>query len=205
MLVLGAAVLLLYRLGLRLIRLNEQQQDFVSAVSHELKTPLTSIRMYAEMLKAGWVDESRRREYYDFLFSESERLSRLIDNVLALARVRGRSPAPDPEALSVPALLDRVLPPLASRAAQADFELTLDLTAAEDALVRVDVDAYARILLNLVDNAIKFAAASQPRRVALRITRAKATGLRRSGTSARGFPKRSTNAYSNASTAASRH
>ena len=53
--------LALYRLGLGQIMLARQQQDFVSAVSHELKTPLTSIRMYGEMLKEGWVDDTRRR------------------------------------------------------------------------------------------------------------------------------------------------
>ena len=69
------------------MRLARQQQDFVSAVSHELKTPLTSIRMYGEMLKAGWADEAKRQTYYDYIHSESERLSRLIENVLQLARL----------------------------------------------------------------------------------------------------------------------
>ena len=77
----------MYRLGVGQIRLHRQQQDFVSAVSHELKTPLTSIRMYGEMLRAGWVDEDKKRSYSDFIFHESERLSRLIANVLQLARM----------------------------------------------------------------------------------------------------------------------
>ena len=78
----------LYRLGLQQIDLAVQRSDFVSAVSHELKTPLTAIRMYGEMLRAGWVqDEARRQTYYDFIFFESERLSRLIANVLQLARL----------------------------------------------------------------------------------------------------------------------
>src|SRR5262249_26630822 len=58
----------LYRLGLQQIDLAVQRSDFVSAVSHELKTPLTAIRMYGEMLRAGWVqDEARRQAYYDFI------------------------------------------------------------------------------------------------------------------------------------------
>ena len=69
------------------LRLARQQQDFVSAVSHELKTPLTSIRMYGEMLKAGWADDAKKQTYYDYIHSESERLSRLIENVLQLARL----------------------------------------------------------------------------------------------------------------------
>ncbi|MGB1310675.1 MAG: histidine kinase dimerization/phospho-acceptor domain-containing protein, partial [Leucothrix sp.] len=59
---------IMYRLGLRQINLAAQQQDFVSAVSHELKTPLTSIRMYGEILKQGWAPEENKRRYYDFIY-----------------------------------------------------------------------------------------------------------------------------------------
>ena len=83
---------LLYRLGLGQIRLAQQQQDFVSAVSHELKTPLTSIRMYGEMLKEGWADESKRQDYYDYIHDESERLTRMISNVLQLASISRSDP-----------------------------------------------------------------------------------------------------------------
>ena len=59
----------LYRLGVQQIDLAVQRSDFVAAVSHELKTPLTAIRMYGEMLRAGWVqDEARRQAYYDLFF-----------------------------------------------------------------------------------------------------------------------------------------
>ena len=75
------------------MRLARQQQDFVSAVSHELKTPLTSIRMYGEMLKAGWADDAKRQTYYDYIHGESERLSRLIENVLQLSRLTRSSAA----------------------------------------------------------------------------------------------------------------
>ena len=81
-------------LGLRQLALARQQQDFVSAVSHELKTPLTSIRMYGEMLREGWADEDKRRTYYDFIFHEAERLTRLINNVLQLARLSRNEAAP---------------------------------------------------------------------------------------------------------------
>src|SRR5205814_961221 len=83
----------MYRFAVGQLRHARQQQDFVSAVSHELKTPLTSIRMYGEMLKAGWADDAKKQTYYDYIHSESERLSRLIENVLQLARLtRGSQP-----------------------------------------------------------------------------------------------------------------
>ena len=75
----------MYRFGVGQMRLARQQQDFVSAVSHELKTPLTSIRMYGEMLKAGWADEAKRQTYYEYIHSESERLVAL-DRERAAAR-----------------------------------------------------------------------------------------------------------------------
>src|SRR6188472_2218124 len=87
---------LMYRFGAGQMRLARQQQDFVSAVSHELKTPLTSIRMYGEMLKSGWADEAKRQTYYDYIHSESERLSRLIENVLQLARLTRNTQRFDP-------------------------------------------------------------------------------------------------------------
>jgi two-component system, OmpR family, phosphate regulon sensor histidine kinase PhoR len=86
-LVLLGGTWLLWRLGARQIALAGQQQAFVSAVSHELKTPLTSIRLYAEMLRAGFADETRRETYYRYIHEESERLSRLIANVLQLSRM----------------------------------------------------------------------------------------------------------------------
>ncbi|MGH8479476.1 MAG: response regulator [Gammaproteobacteria bacterium] len=77
-----------YRFGRAHIELAQERSNFVSAVSHELKTPLTSIRMYGEILRSGWVEsEERKRSYYDFIFFESGRLSRLIANVLQLARL----------------------------------------------------------------------------------------------------------------------
>ena len=63
--------------------------DFVSAVSHEMRTPLTSIRMYAEMLNEGWVkDDETAREYFGLIGAESERLARLVNNVLDFSRIQ---------------------------------------------------------------------------------------------------------------------
>ena len=66
----------------------ERRSNFVAAVSHELKTPLTAIRMYGEMLRDDLVpSDDKRREYYRTITAESERLSRLIDNVLEFSRL----------------------------------------------------------------------------------------------------------------------
>ena len=99
---------LMYRFAAGQMRLARQQQDFVSAVSHELKTPLTSIRMYGEMLKAGWADDAKRQTYYDYIHSESERLSRLIENVLQLARLTRNTQHFDCARVTVAELVDMV-------------------------------------------------------------------------------------------------
>lgn len=158
----------LYRLGKRQIELAAQQTNFVSAISHELKTPLTSIRMYGEMLRSNWVaDESKRKSYYDFIFFESERLSRLINNVLTLARI-GNSSFEEPSLapMSASSLLDLARSRVDSQVAQAGFELRVDCAASDaQAQVLVDEDLFVQIIVNLVDNALKFSAKAETKAV----------------------------------------
>ena len=166
--VLGGGFVLARRFAVGQIRLTRQQQDFVSAVSHELKTPLTSIRMYGEMLQAGWADESRKRVYYDYIAGESERLSRLIDNVLALARLtRRQGPRLAPKQMSVAELLDLARSKVATQVEHAGFELDVRDETPNGAAVVVDPDGFAQIVINLVDNALKFSAAAGRKRVEL--------------------------------------
>jgi signal transduction histidine kinase len=164
LLVLCGGFFLLYRLGLRQIGLARQQQDFVSAVSHELKTPLTSIRMYGELLREGWVTEEKRKTYYDYIHDESERLSRLIDNVLQLARMTRNDLRLTPRVMTVRELVATVGPKVTSTVERSGFSLRTDCPAeAADATVAVDPDAFSQILINLVDNAVKFSSKAQHR------------------------------------------
>jgi signal transduction histidine kinase len=159
--VLIGGFLLMYRFAVGQLRLARQQQDFVSAVSHELKTPLTSIRMYGEMLKAGWADEAKKRTYYDYIQSESERLSRLIDNVLQLARLTRSSQRIDAKSVPVAELLDLVRSKVATQVERAGFELRVRNETPAGAAVLVDADCFAQIFINLVDNALKFSAGAE--------------------------------------------
>ena len=156
-LVLLAGTFMLFRLGARQIKLAQQQQDFVSAVSHELKTPLTSIRMYGEMLREGWADETRKKAYYDFIFFESERLSRLINNVLQLARMTRRDDKATLSRIRIDRILDEVTPRIESQLEQAGFQLQLDCKDEfRERSINIDSDWFTQIMINLVDNAIKF-------------------------------------------------
>jgi two-component system, OmpR family, phosphate regulon sensor histidine kinase PhoR len=164
---------LLHRLGLGQLRLARQQQDFVAAVSHELKTPLTSIRMYGELLREGWVPDDKRREYYAYIHDESERLSRLIGNVLQLARMERQELALDMKPMAVGELFDLVRSRLAAQIERAGFESSFKLDPANATRqVSVDSDALLQILINLVDNALKFSARAEVKRVDIAVREA---------------------------------
>lgn len=154
-----AGFYVMYRLGVGQINLFNQQQDFVSAVSHELKTPLTSIRMYGEMLQAGWVDEAKKKSYYDFILDESERLTRLINNILQLAKMTRTDLQPDLKSLTVAELMDGIQSKVSTQIESAGFEFKLLCGQdASQAKIKVNPDWLIQIMINLVDNAIKFSA-----------------------------------------------
>ena len=166
LLVLCGGLLLMYRLGVGQIELARQQQDFVSAVSHELKTPLTSIRMYGEMLMEGWVSEEKRHAYYRYIANEGERLSRLIENVLQLARMGRNEQRVNLEPRAVAGVMDEIGPRLTTQAEHAGFlvELRCAKEAAEMQML-VDADCLTQVMINLVDNAIKFSAKATDKRI----------------------------------------
>ncbi len=155
------------------LALSERRAAFVSSVTHELRTPLTTFRMYAEMLARDMVPTAeRRREYLQTLRNEAERLTHLVDNVLAYARLeRGRKPRRT-ERTTPAALVERFESRLAERAAAAEMtlECRVDPRAADVQLL-TDVGVVEQILFNLVDNAAKYAARATDRRIQLHATR----------------------------------
>jgi len=158
-LVLCGGFYLMYRLGAGQIDLTRQQQDFVSAVSHELKTPLTSIRMYGEILREGWAPDEKKKLYYDYIFDESERLSRLIANVLQLARMTRNNLQVEAKPLPVAELMDGIRSRVSSLIERAGFELNMNCEPETGrAVIQADPDWFIQIFINLVDNAIKFSA-----------------------------------------------
>jgi signal transduction histidine kinase len=160
------------------IRLSSRRASFVTAVTHELRTPLTTFQMYAEMLAEGMVpEESQRKEYLKTLRAEAVRLTHLVENVLAYARLeRGRLDR-RMETVSLGDLVGSMQNRLAERAAQAGMELIVENDSenssqgsdakAGDVLVKTNISAIEQILFNLVDNACKYAVSAEDKRIHL--------------------------------------
>jgi len=157
----------LYRMAAVVVDYARRRGDFVAAVSHELKTPLTAIRLHAEMLRDGLVaDDAKRADYHRTIVAESERLSRLIGNVLELARLeRGERPLElvigDPG--SVLAEVGAIVAP---HVAAAGFTVVVEREPCPP--TRFERDALLQVVMNLVDNAVKFGRAASDRRIVLR-------------------------------------
>ena len=133
--------------------------SFVSNVSHEMKTPLTTIRMYAEMLADDRVsDPARRSRYFATIGRETSRLTRLVNNVLDFGRLEAGRKEYRPEAIPLGAWLARIVEVHAPRAAEAGVRVVAT-TPAVGAAVRCDPDSLDQMALNLIDNAVKYAAA----------------------------------------------
>lgn len=149
-------------------RLSERRSAFVSAVTHELRTPLTTLRMYTEMLASGMVtDTAKRQQYLEKLQSESDRLGRLVENVLSYARIeRGKTPV-RLQRNTLEGLIERSRERLADRAAQAGMPLVFEDEGGGDVQVTADPVAVDQILYNLVDNACKYAQGAEDSRIHL--------------------------------------
>ncbi|MCP5076823.1 MAG: HAMP domain-containing histidine kinase [Psychromonas sp.] len=161
----------LYRLTFKQAQLAQQHQDFISSVSHELKTPITSIQMYGEILKQGWADKEKREEYYDFIYSEAERLSRLVANILQISKVSRNSLNLQLTTIPVSELADMISSKIDSQIKQSGFDHNLLLApAAEKQIISVDSDAFIQIIINLVDNAIKYSGNSEIKQVDIELT-----------------------------------
>jgi two-component system phosphate regulon sensor histidine kinase PhoR len=138
-------------------RISALKSEFVANVSHELKTPLALVRMFAEMLQSGRVaSDAKKQEYLDIIVRESERLSALIENVLDFARLeRGRGSYEFIEG-DVGDAVARAANVYRYRAEREGVKLVLDV---EPSLPRARIDerAIQLAVINLVDNALKYA------------------------------------------------
>jgi signal transduction histidine kinase len=139
----------------RQLALAQKKTDFVSNVSHELKTPLTSIRMFAEMMQSGNAAEEKRPQYLRIIVAEAERLTRLINNVLDFTRLERKQKRYDFHPLDLHELLARTWEGHELHLREQGFT-TRWQAAPPPYPVRGDDDALAQILVNLLSNAEKY-------------------------------------------------
>ncbi|MFK7739738.1 MAG: sensor histidine kinase [Planctomycetota bacterium] len=168
----GVTLLGLVVLGFTLrtaIGFGERRARFASAVTHELRTPLTTFRMYSEMLADGIVTEPKaQQEYLRTLQRESDRLARVVENVLAWSRLEDGRFTARRERVAIGGLLSRFEPVLEQRLGEAELELSVRASSeVRDAVLDTDEEAVGQILFNLVDNAAKYASEAVDRRVTL--------------------------------------
>ncbi len=148
-----------YRLGVKQLALAEQRLNFVSSVSHELKTPLTSIRMYAEMLKEGAVISTvHQQDYYQFIYGESERLTRLINNILQLSSLNNQKQSVQPEYTQLSILQDIIRSKTSTIIDKNGFvqNMIMEIADPDAVLLLVEQDAFVQVIINITDNAVKF-------------------------------------------------
>lgn len=155
MLIAVVGVVIVVRASMSERRLAALKSDFVANVSHELKTPLASVRMFGELLLTGRVASSdKQREYLQIIVAESERLSALIDNVLDFAKVERGKDAYEFAHQDLAEVVARVVETLRYRAERQGIELRAEL---EPVSAVCDARALELALVNLVDNALKYA------------------------------------------------
>ncbi|RMH20659.1 MAG: sensor histidine kinase [Acidobacteria bacterium] len=136
-------------------RLAAQRAQFAASAAHELRTPLAGLRLYSEMLAEGLGDPSRARQYASRLAGESERLGRVVTNVLSFTRLERRmltvDPRPGDLGAAVREVVARNRPALEEAGAAIDLQLP-----DEPVTARFDRDALGHVLQNLLDNAEKY-------------------------------------------------
>jgi signal transduction histidine kinase len=138
----------------REIRRNEQHDAFINAVTHELKTPVASIRLYAETLQTRAIDENRRNEFLRIILSDSDRLLATIEQILRSGRVRGSSRKPH----LAPINLEEVVSECVARA-RISGDLapdTLHCQVESPLPILGDLDEVRAAVSNLIDNAVKY-------------------------------------------------
>jgi two-component system sensor histidine kinase SenX3 len=165
LLVLGVVFFILIITGLvlnttfliREIRRNEQHDAFINAVTHELKTPIASIRLYLETLKTREVDEARRREFYDIMLADSDRLLQTVEQVLRAGRASHKQRRVNVSVIDLAQMVRDCLD-LARRQYNlgADALLYSESLDASGARVAGDADELRAAVSNLLDNAVKY-------------------------------------------------
>jgi signal transduction histidine kinase len=153
-LVLVGVVLYLW-LSVKEIRLNQRQSNFIDSVTHELKSPIASLKLYLQTLNRRPTTEAQRAEFHRFMLEDVQRLDALIDHLLDAARLDQTTVPPDPEPLELEALLLSCAQVVCSRYRLPPSTISVECPPLVAPGQRIEVEMIFR---NLLDNAVKYAA-----------------------------------------------
>lgn len=135
---------------------NDQHDAFINAVTHELKTPIASIRLYLETLQAREVSDAQRHDFYRIMLADAERLQQTVEQVLKAGVAGQRVGLHHRGPVDVAALASEVLEVARLRHHLTPETMTLSVTSSQGAFVDGDADELRSVLSNLLDNAVKY-------------------------------------------------
>lgn len=151
-----AGIVLTVRAAIRELQLAQMRSGFVSNVSHELKTPVSLISLFAEILEDGRVkSEEKKHEYYRVIRGETRRLNKLIENILDFSRIEDGRKTYDLAEGNIGEVIEDLAAAYRYQITGAGFELTTNIQSGLPPVL-IDRDAIAQAILNLLDNAVKY-------------------------------------------------
>jgi len=166
--VVAAGLFVIYRSVQALVDLSERRSKFVSSVTHELKTPLTNIRMYVEMLEQGLAcTPEREQEYFRILGSESGRLARLINNILEFSKLQKKELRLDLQTGTPDAAIQEACSIMEEALKKEGFIIETRLAAVPE--VKFDREMLIQVLTNLLENSVKFGRLQDLKRITVRL------------------------------------
>jgi len=153
--------LFFWRMVTKEIELSRLQADFVALVSHELRSPLTSIRQLSEMLREGRVTtDERRQRYYTILVEQAERLSHLVENILSFSRINERTIGLRFEQVDPREYFDDLIRSLKDRFEHKGFRIQYQIQG-DLPLLSIDRETMSEAITNVIDNAVKYSGSSK--------------------------------------------
>src|SRR5687767_4140493 len=142
------------------IRRNEEHDSFINSITHELKTPIASIRLYLETLQSRSVTDAQRREFYDIMLADADRLHHTVNQVLKAGVVRERAKGAARAPVDMGALARECVDLATVRHHLQPGSIALEAHDATSLIVHGDLEELRTVVVNLLDNAVKYSVAA---------------------------------------------